>query len=86
MIIKTCRRCPDCEGSEHHWWPDCPSDPSIPLYACEHCSMRGWGCHHCNEDGCEACDNEGVLPAGYMDLDVLDLLIDEDWQDNGMPF
>ena len=34
---RACRRCSDCEGSEHHWMPDVDDETDEPVMVCKHC-------------------------------------------------
>lgn len=48
---RTCRRCTECVGEEHHWltsMPECPEggEPFIP---CKHCDERAALCEECGE-------------------------------------
>lgn len=29
--------CTVCEGSDHHWLPDCDEDTGEPIMVCKHC-------------------------------------------------
>lgn len=68
MPTMPCRRCSECKNASHHWTPD-PMDPDDSEYqpgdyACKHCDQRGNCCPCCEEQGCAACDGEGVIPLG----------------------
>ncbi len=63
-----CRRCSECEGSDHHWLQ------SFPFYDCKHCEAKGLECPACSGTGeggdcdvgatplCQTCGGSGVIP------------------------
>jgi hypothetical protein len=70
----TCRRCSECQDSEHHWIDnDECSGEDDPAHACKHCDALGDECEMCDgeggrtsEDGeqlalCPACKGHGVV-------------------------
>ncbi len=55
----SCRRCTECEGRTHHWFPD-PHDRADlddedrllkGAYGCKHCDQRGEECPVCGGEG-----------------------------------
>lgn len=41
-----------------------PDDPNFfpGDYACKHCDQRGKCCENCDEEGCDECQHQGVIP------------------------
>jgi hypothetical protein len=67
----TCRRCTVCEGMAHHWVEHC--DAAVPptyTHHCKHCETVGMMCDDCDTEGCDACDQEGVIPVGIHDCEA----------------
>lgn len=74
MPATKCRRCADCEDSEHHWHDNYRFGDGTPYgeaeFICKHCEALGVECSHCYGDGdepgldeeCSACGGEGVIP------------------------
>jgi len=69
-----CRRCYECQGSEHHWMDNYDAEgPKDATHACKHCDALGDECETClgeggrtREDGedmglCPVCKGYGVI-------------------------
>jgi hypothetical protein len=56
-----CRTCSDCVGCSHHWVESPMELEWDPTYACKHCDALGDECQLCDNEGCSACNHEGVI-------------------------
>jgi len=66
----SCRRCAECEYSDHHWIDNATGNPDDPEWTCKHCDAVGSTCAACDGEGgfvgppvrpCLECDGEGVI-------------------------
>lgn len=66
-----CRRCAECETSDHHWIEggySGPVDNPWPYYACKHCNTVGQDCPRCHSnegtiEACLECEGDGIVLA-----------------------
>lgn len=76
MTKPTCRRCSQCETSEHHWLDNEDAEgPDDPDYVCKHCPAVGTECVYCDEglaNGkmCRICNGEGILQCGTDEIEA----------------
>lgn len=70
MPATKCRRCFECQTSNHHWLPVCDPHREDVDAECKHCDQEARECRTCqgtgegllDDDLCGDCDGEGYIP------------------------